>query len=266
MMFWSAPSQIPAEAGQARVVVNVPSQAALLSDLEQRMRDGQGYSIATLNLDHVTKLRHQPAFLQAYLRHSHVTADGNPIRWLAQLAGQEVSLVPGSELIDPISALAAGTGVTVALFGATQESLDAAAVALEQRHRGLRIVARIAPAMGFDPQGAQADAFISDLRDCGASLCFVALGAPKQEIFAIHASAQLPHMGFVSIGAGLDFISGRQTRAPRIVRRFAGEWLWRLAGNPRRLAGRYAACIAILPHLLSESLRTRFRNKSGSAL
>ena len=31
------------------------------------------------------------------------------------------------------------------------------------------------------------------------------------------------------------------------------EWLWRMASNPRRLAGRYAACALTLPGLVVQS-------------
>jgi exopolysaccharide biosynthesis WecB/TagA/CpsF family protein len=103
--------------------------------------------------------------------------------------------------------------------------------------------------MGFAPLGDQGAEVIEALEASGARLCFLALGAPKQEIFAARAHAELPHMGFVSIGAGLDFIAGHQRRAPLWVRRIAMEWLWRLLSDPRRMALRYMRCALILPGL-----------------
>lgn len=253
------------QGGRQGVTVNVATRAELLADLEQRLRRRAGFCLATLNLDHVAKLGTSPDFAQAYLDHSHVTADGNPIVWLSRLAGQQVDLLPGSDLIAPVAALAAQTGVPVALLGSTESALARAAGALEARFPGLETAVCIAPPMGFDPAGAQADAYIDTLRASGAGLCFVALGAPKQEIFAARASRQLPQMGFLSIGAGLDFLSGRQHRAPRLVRLLAAEWLWRLALNPRRLARRYAGCIAILPRLFGQALGARLRRTPGEA-
>jgi exopolysaccharide biosynthesis WecB/TagA/CpsF family protein len=253
-MRWSDGSQ-----ENVGVAVTAPHRDALLTELSVRLATGQGFSVATLNLDHVTKLRSLSDFRAAYLRHTHVTADGNPIVWLSRLAGQDVSLIPGSELITPVADLAAKHDVSVALFGATEASLQLAARALETQIPGLRIAATIAPSMEFDPIGEQAEQAILALRMSGAGLCFIALGAPKQEIFAAHAQDELPHMGFLSIGAGLDFISGEQVRAPRLVRALAAEWVWRLVGNPRRLVGRYSACIAIFPYLLYRSLKIRFQ-------
>ncbi len=241
----------------APISVNVPSKASLLADVEQRLETGAGFSIATLNLDHVVKFARSAVFRNAYRRHTHITADGNPIVWLSRLAGHDIRLVPGSELIDPIADIAARQQAPVALFGSTPAGLERAAQELETRHPGLQVVAKLAPPMGFDPQGPGGQDCIDKIKASGARICFLALGAPKQEIFAIRAHEQLPNIGFLSIGAGLDFISGLQVRAPRFVRAIGAEWLWRLVANPRRLAARYGACIVILPGLTRAALNSR---------
>lgn len=237
--------------------VTAPLFSVLLADLRRHFEERRGFALATLNLDHLVKLERDPDFAKAYRAHSHVTADGNPVVWLSRLAGRRVELIPGSDLVGPVTRLAAETGTPVALFGATETALAAAETALCRDAPGLRVVARIAPPMGFVPTGPAADAAIAQIGASGARLCLLALGAPKQEIFAAHAAARLPQTGFMSIGAGLDFLAGTQTRAPRWVRRIAAEWLWRLARNPRRLAGRYAMCFAILPGQAASAIRSR---------
>jgi len=239
------------------ITVSAPNRDGLLVDLEARLKTGRGFSLATLNLDHLVKIGHDPAFRAAYAAQTHVTADGNPVVWLCRIAGQEVSLVPGSELVEPIAEIAARRDFAVAMVGSTEDSLKGAADELAARCPGLRVVARIAPAMGFDPDGAAAADCIAALEASGAQICFLALGAPKQEIFAARAQQALPGVGFLSIGAGLDFLSGAQTRAPALIRVLAMEWLWRLAGNPSRLLARYLACFMILPAAMCAALRAR---------
>ena len=97
------------------------------------------------------------------------------------------------------------------------------------------------------------------LRDQEIGLCFVALGAPKQERFAAYGRSIAPSVGFASIGAGLDFVAGHQHRAPLWMRRLALEWLWRMLTNPLRLVPRYAKCFAILPRQVIEATRLRHR-------
>lgn len=239
-------------------LVNFPTEAALLADVEAHLKAGTGFAIATLNLDHVVKMRRNAGFLRAYLAHSHVVADGNPIVWLSHLAGRsEVSLVPGSELIEPVARLAARLGTPLAFLGSTETVLAAAAEQLKADHAGLQVAACLAPPYGFDPESAAADALLDQVAASGARICLLALGAPKQELLAARGIARHPQLGFLSIGAGLDFIAGHQTRAPVWVRKIAMEWLWRMLSNPRRLARRYLDCALVLPSLTGKALAAR---------
>ncbi|MBL9051527.1 MAG: WecB/TagA/CpsF family glycosyltransferase [Tabrizicola sp.] len=251
----SAPRHDPAN---PLTLVNIPDQPGLLSDIATCLDAAQGFAIATLNLDHAVKMRRDPRFFRAYAAHSHVVADGNPIVWLSRLAGRpDVRLVPGSELIEPLVGLAVAKGVPIGFLGSTEPVLALAAERLEVAHPGLRVAAQVAPPFGFDPEGPEADRMLDTIAASGARICFLALGAPKQEILAARGLARHPGLGFVSIGAGLDFIAGHQTRAPKWVRRLAAEWVWRMLSNPRRLARRYLDCILILPSLTRHAVALR---------
>ncbi len=244
-------------AGEATIEVNVADAAALEAEVARRLAGGTGFALATLNLDHLVKLRESPGFRAAYAAQDLVTADGNPIVWMSRLARRPVALLPGSDLVDPLARIAARAGAPVGLVGSTAHSLEGAADALTHRVPGLVIAARIAPPMGFDPDSPAADAVLDELRARGVRLCFLALGAPKQEMLAARGRVRTPEIGFASIGAGLDFLSGQQTRAPRWVRRIAMEWLFRMLGDPQRLARRYALSALILPGHALRALRQR---------
>ncbi|MEM6305405.1 MAG: WecB/TagA/CpsF family glycosyltransferase [Pseudomonadota bacterium] len=243
----------------SRVEVNVAQRAVLFHLLRERLSASEGFALATLNLDHLTKLPTDPAFLAAYRAHDLVVADGRPIVWLSQLARRPVELMPGSDLIQPLCALCADLGKPVAFVGSTDEALAGAAAALQARVPGLDVAYMHAPPFGFDPTGAAAVKVLEAVAQSGAALCFVALGAPKQECFAAFGRVRAPAVGFASIGAGLDFFSGHQVRAPRLMRALALEWLWRMLSSPRRMVPRYARCFAILPGLVMAAARQRGR-------
>lgn len=243
--------------GPETVTVNTPDLPGLMATVGARFERGEGFALATINLDHLVKLRQDPAFLRAYQAQDLVVADGNPIVWLSRVAHRPVQLIPGSELVIPLARLAAGAGRGVALFGSSEASLQAAAQVLQAEAPGLRITALIAPPMGFDPQSEAAADLLRQIGESGAGLCFLAFGAPKQEILAARGREFAPQTGFASIGAGLDFLAGKQHRAPVWVQRIAMEWLWRMLSSPRRLAGRYLRCAALLPTLLRDALALR---------
>ncbi len=254
-----APEKMQFAFGTTRIEVTTPSWEETLASVGAHLKARRGFALATINLDHLVKLRADTGFRMAYARHDIIVADGNPIVWLSRLARRPVELIPGSELIDPLAELAATLGVSVAFFGSSPEVLEKAAETLQRRHPGLKLAIRIAPPMGFDPKGPVAERLLRDIADSGAGLCFVALGAPKQEEFAAFGRSIAPQLGFVSIGAGLDFIAGTQTRAPRLVRRLALEWFWRMMLAPGRLGMRYLRCILILPGQALAALRLRQR-------
>lgn len=211
---------------------------------------GSAQNVFTLNLDHVVKMRADAPFRAAYKRAGLVTADGFPIVLACRLQGSNVSRVTGSDLIAPICAEAVRAGKSAYFFGSSSQVLSKASQLLQGNHPGLAIAGALAPPQGFDPDSEDARRCIEAIGASGADLCFVALGAPKQELFADRAKRLLPNVSFVCIGAGLDFIAGAQVRAPRWMQRFGLEWLWRAAGNPRRLLYRYVLSLAAMPGLL----------------
>lgn len=243
--------------GDHTIRLNMPDMPALMAEVSRRFAKGQGFALATINLDHLVKLRSDPGFRAAYAAQDLVVADGNPIVWLSRMAGREVTLLPGSDLVLPLARLAAQDGIAVALVGSTEPALKLAAEHLRAKVPGLTISAIIAPPMGFDPASDAAGAILKQVEDSGARLTFLALGAPKQELLAARGRQDTPGVGFASIGAGLDFLAGNQTRAPRWVRRIAMEWAWRMATAPRRLVPRYARCAAILPAEVIAARRLR---------
>ncbi|SMY06877.1 WecB/TagA/CpsF family glycosyltransferase [Flavimaricola marinus] len=230
-----------------QVSVTVPDAEHLWSEVGARLRRHEGFALATLNLDHLVKLRNDAAFAAAYASQDLITADGNPVVWLSRLGGKEVALLPGADLVIPLAKLAVREGRSVALLGTTDPNLSKSAEALQAIVPGLEVALKIAPPMGFDPEGDAALDMFAQLEAAGVGLCFLALGAPKQEQLAARGRRLAPSVGFVSIGAGLDFLAGSQVRAPAWMRRIAMEWLWRMLRNPRRLAVRYARCAVILP-------------------
>jgi alpha-1,3-mannosyltransferase len=77
------------------------------------------------------------------------------------------------------------------------------------------------------------------IRRTEADILLIAMGNPRQELFIQrHLGATGCLLG-VGVGALFDFLAGNVRRAVPWVRRWRLEWAYRLAQEPRRLAGRY---------------------------
>jgi N-acetylglucosaminyldiphosphoundecaprenol N-acetyl-beta-D-mannosaminyltransferase len=68
---------------------------------------------------------------------------------------------------------------------------------------------------------------------------FVALGAPKQELWIARSLEEIKPAVAFGVGASLDFLSGQLSRAPRWMSNAGFEWAYRLAQDPKRLWKRY---------------------------
>jgi N-acetylglucosaminyldiphosphoundecaprenol N-acetyl-beta-D-mannosaminyltransferase len=156
--------------------------------------------------------------------------------------------------VEPVCQAAQKKGLPVFMLGSNEHTLSLTASRLRERFRGLKIAGTYAPGRNFDPYSGEADFAIDSIRASGARLCFVALGAPRQEVFAARCLDELDGTGMLCIGAALDFIAGTQTRANTFVQRIGLEWAWRMLREPRRLGPRYARCMAIVPKLVAQTI------------
>jgi exopolysaccharide biosynthesis WecB/TagA/CpsF family protein len=236
------------------ITINVPTMELAVSSIVAAARERQSFSVCTMNLDHVVHLHSRNGdFRKAYSRARFVTADGFPIVVLGRLAKAPIRRTTGADLVQPICEQAGRQGLPIFLLGSNEATLREGGRRLREWCRGLEIAGQFSPGPGFDPYSSEADEAIDRLRASGAPLCFVALGSPKQEIFANRCLDQVGS-GLLCIGAALDFIAGTQVRAPRLAQRIGLEWLWRMSRNPQRFAPRYARCVAALPWLLANTI------------
>ncbi len=239
------------------IQITVKDKHSLFRSVEERLRSGVGFALATMNLDHLVKLRGSAEYRAAYSAHDFISADGNPVVWLSHLSETPIKLVTGSDTMFPLLEIAAQNNINVGFFGSMPDVLDEASARLRREIAGLNVVWTKSPEMGFDPTGESARAAIREMQAAKVQMCIISLSAPRQEIFSAFGRSMAPEIGFCCFGASLDFVAGRQVRAPQIVRALALEWLWRAMSAPRRLVPRYVACAMILPSLAIEAKKLR---------
>jgi N-acetylglucosaminyldiphosphoundecaprenol N-acetyl-beta-D-mannosaminyltransferase len=227
------------------VFVNLQNMEAALNAMMSRAVARRGFTLFTINLDHLVKLKADRRFLSAYQQADFVTADGWPIVWLLRQQGRAVERTTGADLVEPLCARAAERALPIFFIGPSFDSQRKALEILSERYPGLKIAGADTPKIDADAIERAAAALAKPIKDSGARICFVSLGAPKQELLAQALLRQCPEVGFICVGAALDFISGHMQRAPRGVQRFKLEWLWRLASDPKRLCARYAQCLLL---------------------
>ena len=215
-------------------VVDLPGALDVIDDL---VRAEAGGTVFTPNVDHVVLAQHDSRFAAAYSKVSLSLVDGMPVLWASRLLGRPLpAKLSGSDLVRPLMRHAAQCRYRVFLLGGDPGVAEQASLVLEREFSGLSVVGIESPRVDVDTVPAE---LIERLRAARPDLILVALGAPKQEIFANEFRDALAPAVLLGIGASLDFIAGTRKRAPRWMSNTGLEWLYRLAQEPRRLAYRY---------------------------
>jgi exopolysaccharide biosynthesis WecB/TagA/CpsF family protein len=245
------------------IAINIRSMREAAEAVVGAAEAAEGGCFFTLNLDHCAKLRHDPKFREAYARARFVSADGFPIVLLGRLNGLRLRRTTGADLVLPVCMQAARRRLPIFLLGPNADVLRRARATLSARANGLHIADTFAPGANFDPESIDADIAEERIRQSGARICFLAIGAPRQEIFAARCRDRLPGVCLICVGAALDFIAGSQRRAPSIVRRAGLEWLWRLSSHPRRLGLRYLKSAAVVPRLVADAIPQAIAARAG---
>jgi N-acetylglucosaminyldiphosphoundecaprenol N-acetyl-beta-D-mannosaminyltransferase len=195
---------------------------------------GRGY-LATVNVAVLMMMRKDPRLQRFVDGASLVVADGQPLVWCSSLFGARLpERVTGVALVDALCARAAKEGRRVYLLGAAREVAARVAMALGQRHPGLRVDWDD----GYFPADRAAER-ADRVRASGADILFVGMGVPRQEVF-IEEQWERLHVGIaIGVGGSFDVLAGLRARAPAWVSAIGMEWLFRLVQEPRRLFRRY---------------------------
>ena len=207
-------------------------------DKLSRVRSGSPFSyVVTPNVDHVVRLEmssEKETLSPLYNGAELSLCDSRILRHLARLHGLDLPLVAGSDLTVRLFDDVIGAGDRIAVIGGDVELLEQ----LRSRFPQLEIVHH-SPPMGLrHNKAAKAEAarFVAQAQ---ARFIFLAVGSPQQEMIAAEAKAQGATGVALCIGASLDFITGRERRAPRLLQRLSLEWAYRLFADPRRMWRRY---------------------------
>jgi N-acetylglucosaminyldiphosphoundecaprenol N-acetyl-beta-D-mannosaminyltransferase len=165
--------------------------------------------------------------------------DGQPVRWALNLLYKIglVDRVYGPNLTLKICARATDEGTPIYFYGSTVDTLESLRQNLAKTFPTLR-VAGMEPSKFRRLSSDEKAELAERINDSGASIVFVGLGCPKQEMFAFEFR-NLIKMPILAVGAAFPFLAGKLRQAPPWMQAAGLEWLFRLGSEPRRLWRRY---------------------------
>ena len=197
------------------------------------MARGEGYGyVVTPNVDHVIKLMDGRVEADVYRAADLKVCDSRILAHLARLRGKALTVYPGSDMTADL--LASDHDLTLGVFGPDRAAFDD----LVARYPRRRFTFIDAPMLTPGTPGWIAAVDEAARADWDVLLACVSF--PKQERFAHALRAAGRQTGVtLCVGASVDFLTGRQQRAPRLYQQLSLEWLHRLMSQPSRMFRRY---------------------------
>jgi len=233
---WSSPTQsLPMLRLFGLQVANASREAAL-DWLSTRIERGERTRVAFLNAHCVNVAARDANYRKALTTTDALLPDGSGIALATRMQRSRlVANLNGTDLVPALCERLARSGHSVFLFGGEVGVAADAGRALQAQYPGLKIAGT---QHGFFNKTDE-QLVINKINASGASLLLVAMGVPRQDAWlAQHADELSPTMT-MGVGALLDFMAGRVSRAPLALRKIGQEWIWRLAQEPKRMFKRY---------------------------
>jgi N-acetylglucosaminyldiphosphoundecaprenol N-acetyl-beta-D-mannosaminyltransferase len=156
--------------------------------------------------------------------------DGVPIIWIARLLGAPIrQRIPGSDIFAAAKDLP--RRLTVFLFGGKAGVAEAACKSLNSQSEGFLCAGSCNPGYGNIDE-MSTDDIIGQINDSKADFLVVSLGAQKGQEWLLrnHHRVKIPVRSH--LGATINFQAGSLKRAPKSVRNWGFEWLWRIKEEP----------------------------------
>lgn len=201
--------------------------------IEQRHADNSlpCKQVVTVNPEFVMMAQHHAVFRQCINQAALVVADGVGIVWAARYLRTPVpERVTGTDTVAELARRCAPKGYRLYLLGAAPGIAELASERLQELAPGLQIAGTYAGS----PAPEEEEAIIERIHSAQADVLCVAYGAPAQELWVRRNLSRLPVAVAMGVGGAFDFLSGRQRRAPLLMRRMGLEWCYRLYREPWR--------------------------------
>lgn len=220
-------------------ILNISIFKTTEKELLENMQNG---IFITPNLDHLVKLQKDKAFWNVYKNANWVICDSKILYLVLKLIGRSVpEPIPGSSFFTAFYKYHKDDlNCKIFLLGAAEGVAKKAMDNINKACGRNIVVGALSPSYGFENNQKECDNIADIIKQSGANVVLVGVGAPKQEKWIMDHKESMPKVKlWMALGATIDFEAGNIKRAPKIFQKLALEWLYRMYCEPKRMFKRY---------------------------
>jgi len=218
------------------VPISLVNQANIMSLVQDLLLRKPQVFIATPNPEHIMLAQNDKSFM-GVLQHTDLNIpDGIGIVWAIKRKlkmeneRSEIDRVTGIDLMYKLCLYAYKCQMRIGLLGGVDGVAKKATQNLIKQFPSIDIIT-----FPYYEYGQKDNKIVQEINDSKVQMLFVALGAPKQELFI---SKYLQNMSTVRIAMGVggafDVFAGKLKRPPLWAQDLGLEWLFRLLQEPWR--------------------------------
>ncbi len=223
--------------------VTATSFSGALAAIEGLIGEKSAHYVCVADSHCIVEARSNNLLSRAYNCASMVTADGMPLVWYMRFVGaRHAQRIRGASLMSAITEISEREGFRQFYYGSSKEVLEKLQNRLKAAYPRLNIAGSYSPPHRKLTPGEDRSA-VEMINAARPDIVWVALGAPKQELWMYEHYGQIKGATLIGVGAAFDFLAGTKPEASPWMQRNGLEWLFRLSTEPRRLFPRYARVV-----------------------
>lgn len=218
------------------------SKSSFLKEVEKNLVNEKKTFIVTANPETFMKADKIPEFDKILVdKKTSIVADGIGVVKAAKFLGIDIEeRITGVDVSYELLKYANKYNKSIYLFGASENVIDDTVKTIKNLYPELNI-------LGYsDGYVEDRDLVFSKIKKLSPDIIMVALGVPAQELLIGKHYDDFEKGIFIGVGGTFDVISGHAKRAPKIFQRLNLEWLYRIAGDKKRIKRFYESNVKFI--------------------
>lgn len=220
------------------IPIDVISWDEIISCISLWAKERSTRIICICNVHSVITAQNNTEFRASILNSDIATPDGAPLAWVIRKYGHKnQNRINGPDLMWRYCEHIQNKEESIFIYGSSKDSLSLLIKNLLYSFPNIKIAGSFSPP--YRQLTTEEDQVITNkINESGASVVWVGLGCPKQEIWMSSHYNKI-HAVMIGVGAAFDYHAGTIKRAPIWMQRYGMEWFFRMISEPKRLMRRY---------------------------